>query len=88
MLVVAIKNRKRAEKIEYFHAYREAFLCSIFTNLYRNPDKIPEPVSLYDFLPEYPRPEEKPPERTIMTDEEIESTVINFVYPMLKAGER
>lgn len=88
MLVVAIKHRKRAEKIEYYRAYREAFLCSIFTNLYRDPAKLPQPISLYDFMPEYPRPEEKPPERTVMSDDEIEVSMKNFVYPMLKAGER
>lgn len=88
MLVVAIKTRKRAEKIEYYHAYREAFLCSIFTNLYRDTTKLPEPVSPYDFMPEYPQPEHKPQERTVMSDDEIESTLKNFVYPILKAGER
>jgi hypothetical protein len=86
MLRITSDKHRRIEDREYSRAYREAFLCSFFTNLYRDPEKHPKPhVTPSDFLYEYPKP--APRERTVMNDEEIEATLKNFVYPILKAAE-
>lgn len=85
MLSVAHKKKCESADLEYFKAYRESYLCALFFNVYRDRTEHPDPISTYDFMPEYPKP--KPPERIVMTDEQIEATINNFVYPMLKAAE-
>lgn len=85
MLEISRKKKRESSDFEYFKAYRESYLCAILFNVYRDRAEHKDPCSPYDFMPEYPKP--KPPERVVMTDEQIEATINNFVYPILKAAE-
>ncbi|MCK9591882.1 MAG: hypothetical protein M0Q91_07730 [Methanoregula sp.] len=85
MLRITSDKRRRIEDREYARAYREAFLCALFSNIYRDEKKFPYPIPVSDFMFEYPKP--APRERVVMNDEEIEATLKNFVYPILKAAE-
>lgn len=80
-LMLSVASNKRAEESFKTDA-RTAWLCMHFTLPYLKKDAN---VTLADFMPKWEP--EKPKERTVMTDEEIESTLINFVYPTLKAAE-
>lgn len=86
MLESAFERKAEEARNRYAQSFREAYLCAIFTNLYRDPKKTGA-VTVESFLVEYPELPKKEPERTVMTDEEIEATLKNFVYPILKAAE-
>lgn len=63
MVINSRKTRDKKDILEFGRAMREAILCTIQTNQFRDADIKPEPFTVWDFLPGYDKPKE--PEQVI-----------------------
>lgn len=79
--MLSVAHNKREEE-EFKTDLRIGWLCMHFTLPYLEPNTS---VTVGEFMPKW-KPE-KPKERVVMTDDQIEESITKFVYPMLKAAE-